>query len=48
MSVTTFRKSNKKRQRKHGFRARMATREGRKIVNRRRQKGRKQLVVNGY
>lgn len=48
MSVTTFRKSKKKRQRKHGFRARMATREGRKIVNRRRQKGRKQLVVDGY
>jgi large subunit ribosomal protein L34 len=48
MSVTTFRKSNKKRRRKHGFRARMARRHGRKIVNRRRTKGRKRLAVKEY
>ena len=48
MSVTTFRKSIKKRNRKHGFRARMATRDGRKIINRRRASGRRQLAVCGY
>lgn len=45
MSVTFFRKSKKKRNRKHGFLKRMATRQGRKIVNRRRAKGRKRLAV---
>ncbi|HZW61600.1 MAG TPA: 50S ribosomal protein L34 [Candidatus Babeliales bacterium] len=45
MSVTTFRKSNKKRKRKHGFRMRMATHDGRKIINRRRSKRRKRLSV---
>jgi large subunit ribosomal protein L34 len=44
MSVT-FHIKHKKRNRKHGFRARMATREGRKIVNRRRAHGRKRLTV---
>ncbi|MDZ4154481.1 50S ribosomal protein L34 [Methylicorpusculum sp.] len=48
MSVTTFRKSNKKRCKKHGFRARMASRQGRKILNRRRAKGRKRLAVKEY
>ena len=45
MSVTFFRKSRLKRNRKHGFRARMATRAGRKIINRRRASGRKRLAV---
>jgi len=45
MSVTFFRKSRLKRNRKHGFRARMATRAGRKIINRRRAQGRKRLAV---
>ena len=48
MSVTLFRKSLKKRLRKHGFRARMATREGRKILSRRRAAGRKRIAVSSY
>lgn len=44
MSVT-FVLKRKKRNRKHGFRARMATRHGRLIINRRRARGRKRLAV---
>lgn len=48
MSITLAKKSRKKRNRKHGFFARMATRHGRKILNRRRAHGRKRIAVHNY
>jgi large subunit ribosomal protein L34 len=39
----TFQPSLLKRARRHGFRARMATRGGRAIISARRSKGRKRL-----
>jgi large subunit ribosomal protein L34 len=41
----TYQPSKKKRQRKLGFRARMATPGGRKIISRRRRKQRARLTV---
>ncbi|MEK7638099.1 MAG: 50S ribosomal protein L34 [Patescibacteria group bacterium] len=45
MKITRFRPKKAKRARKHGFLSRMETKSGRKVVARRRSRGRAKLSV---
>lgn len=44
----TFQPHRRRRLKKHGFRARMQTAQGREVLNRRRRKGRHRIAVSIY
>lgn len=44
----TYQPHRKRRLRTHGFRARMKTANGRKVLNNRRRKGRRRVAVSVY